>query len=165
MQILQALVFAAISYLSPGAKGAPPIAHAIAAEVSAHCVEPGALGGSCALDAIALGVTAYEEGKLCLGTACLRGDHDRSSSTFQTMGRTPEETALYERDLGAATRQAYYILRASAAQCPDEPLAGYTGGCGRRGARAIARPRLALARMLAEIVMPEDAEDDEMARE
>jgi hypothetical protein len=164
MQIINALVLATLAYLHPGSPSAPTIARAIAIEVSSRCVEPGALG-SCALDAVALGVLAEAEGGLCLGTACKRGDHSRSSSTFQTTGRTPEETDLYERDLGAATRQAYAVLRAGAAQCPDAKLAPYCGGCSRRGARALARPRLDLARGILEIVAPEDLSDDEMARE
>jgi hypothetical protein len=156
---LKVVVLAAMAYMHPGAKSAPVIADAIASTVARDCRGPGALG-SCELDAIALAVSAEEEGRLCLGTDCLRGDQNRSSSTFQTMGATASLTELYERDIGAAARRAYAVLRSSAAQCPDEPLAGYTGGCHRRGARAIAAPRLALARMLLAIMPDRPAEVD-----
>lgn len=153
MQALRLLVLAALSYLHPGAPAAQPIATAIATEVSETCHEPGALG-SCALDAVALGVLADAEGGLCLGASCARGDHGRSVSTFQVMAQTPAESELWEQDLSAATRRAYAVLRWGAQACPGEPLAPYCGGCTRRGARALARPRLALARALLEIVAP-----------
>jgi hypothetical protein len=157
MHTLQAMVLAALSYLHPGARSAPAIATAIAAEVSRTCVEPGALG-SCALDAVTMGVLAEAEGGLCVGTDCKRGDHGTSAGTFQVMGYSPEQTELYERDLVSATRQAYAVVRAGAAQCPEERLAPYCGGCSRRGARALARPRLAIARGLLEIVAPAASE-------
>lgn len=157
MQALRILVLAALSYLHPGAKGAPVIGEAIAVTVSRDCVEPGALG-SCALDAVALSVSAEEEGGLCLGRACKRGDQGRSASTFQVMGRTAQETERFELDLGAAAGRAYAVLRAGAAQCPEEPLAPYCGGCGRRGARALARPRLEVARAVLALLRPTEAD-------
>jgi hypothetical protein len=156
-KLLHAIVTSALSYLHPGAPAAPVISYAIALEVSRTCTDRGALG-SCELDAIALAVSAEDEGQLCLGTACARGDHGRSSSTFQVMGRTAAETDRYERDLTAATRQAYAVLRRGAEMCPDEPLAPYCGGCTRRGARALARPRLELARAILEILEPPSTE-------
>jgi hypothetical protein len=151
--LLRVLVLSTLAYLHPGALSAAVISDAIASEVSRSCSDHGALG-SCELDAVALAVSAEQEGRLCLGAACVRGDHGRSASTFQVMGLTPADTARYENDLGAATRQAYAILRTGASQCPEEPLAPYCGGCGRRGARVIARPRLELARAILEIVRP-----------
>jgi hypothetical protein len=150
-KLLRALVVSTLAYLHPGARTAAPIADAIAVEVSRTCSHGDALG-SCELDAVALAVSAEQEGHLCLGAACLRGDHGRSASTFQVMGLTAADTARYERDLGAATHRAYAVLRAGAALCPSEPLAPYLGGCGRRGARILARPRLELARAILEIV-------------
>lgn len=159
MQILRALVLSTLAYLHPGAKSAPTIADAIASEVSRVCVEPGALGESCALDAVVMGVLADAEGGLCLGRDCARGDHGTSVSTFAVMGYSFEEIELYERDLGAATRQAYAVLRAGARQCPANMLAPYCGGCTRRGAIALARPRLDLARGILEILQPPGAPD------
>ena len=156
--LLRALVVSTLAYLHPGARSAAVIAKAIAAEVSRTCSDSGALG-SCELYAVALAVSAEQEGRLCLGGACRRGDHGRSASTFQVMGRTRADTDRYERDLGAATHRAYEVLRAGAAQCPSEPLAPYCGGCGRRGARALARPRLELARAILEIVQPTQVHD------
>jgi hypothetical protein len=158
-KLLRALVMSALAYLHPGARTAAVIADAIAAEVSRTCRDGGALG-SCELDAVALAVSAEQEGRLCLGGACLRGDHGRSASTFQVMGRTAADTARYERDLGAATHRAYAVLRAGAALCPNEPLAPYCGGCWRRGARALARPRLELARAILEIVQTIERRDE-----
>lgn len=160
---LRTLVLATLNTIHTGpAPTASVIADAIVHVVAATCVEPGALG-SCELDAVAMAVTAEQEGALCLGAACKRGDHGRSSSTFQTMGRTPGETDLYERDLGAATRQAYAVLCAGAKQCPDSQLAPYCGGCHRRGARAIAGPRLETARALYALFRVEDEDSDETA--
>lgn len=155
-KLLRVLVMTALAYLHPGAQTAPVIGYAIALEVSRTCSGQGALG-SCELDAIALAVTAEKEGQLCLGAGCARGDHGRSASTFQVMGRTPAETDRYDHDLTAATRQAYAVLRRGAEQCPDEPLAPYCGGCGRRGARALARPRLDLARAILEALQAPEA--------
>ncbi len=152
-KLLRALVLTALAYLHPGSQTAPVIGYAIALEVSRTCGGHGALG-SCELDAIALAVTAEKEGQLCLGTGCALGDHGRSASTFQVMGRTPAETDRYEHDLTAATHQAYVVLRRGAEMCPEEPLAPYCGGCGRRGARALARPRLELARAILETLQP-----------
>jgi hypothetical protein len=149
--VLRTIVASSLAYLHPGAPAAAVIADAIAAEVSRTCSEQGALG-SCELDAVALAVSAEQEGHLCLGVACTRGDHGHSASTFQVMGLTAADTDRYERDLGAATHRAYAVLRAGAALCPDEPLAPYCGGCSRRGARALARPRLEMARAILEIV-------------
>ena len=157
--LLRAVVLSALAYLHPGSGTAVVIAQAIAAEVSRNCSEHGALG-SCELDAVALAVSAEAEGHLCLGAACLRGDHGRSSSTFQVMGRTVADTERYERDLGAATHQAYVVLRRGAEMCPEEPLAPYCGGCGRRGARALARPRLDMARAILEILQPPEVAEN-----
>lgn len=161
---MRTLALAAMTTIHMGpAPTAPTIADAIATVVTTDCMEPGALG-SCALDAVALAVTAEQEGHLCLGAACLRGDHGRSVSTYQLLTPDPAQREAYDRDLLAATRRAYFVMRASARQCPSSMLAGYCGGCNRRGARAIAEPRLALARTLYALFRPEeDSGDDAFA--
>src|SRR6185312_17149718 len=125
MQAIYALVLATLTAIHPGAprRNVTEIGRAIATTIDRDCKGDGALG-SCALDAVTLAVTAEEEGGLCLGRECGRGDHGRSSSTFGVMGWSDEEIDLYERDLRAASRRAYVVLRASAKTCV-EPLAVY----------------------------------------
>ena len=59
-----------------------------------------------------------------------------------------ELTDLYERDMNAAAKAAYDVVRSGARTCPDEPLAPYCGGCSRAGAREMGRARLERAQEL-----------------
>ena len=119
------------------------VARVVAGVVAQWCRPDQTALGSCEKDAAGMMVTAYQEGQFCAGTGlCLRGDQGRSSSTFQVMGFTPEQTELYDRDMVAAARHAYVVMREGSKACPDEPLAPYCGGCNNRAARRIAHARL-----------------------
>jgi hypothetical protein len=111
--------------------------------------------GSCELDAVALLLSAWDEGHFCRGSgpSCPRGDHGHSVGMFQVggyvMGQWDSElTDRLEADLDAQARAAYESLRWGAKTCPDEPLAPYCGGCNRTGAREMAHARLAHAQDL-----------------
>lgn len=157
------------------------VVRAIAGAVAATCHDSKMVGdhywpatwvlGSCELDAIALLVLAWEEGRFCLGSgpACPRGDHGHSVGTFQVSGWVAGEwnaelTDLYERDIDAAARAAYASLRTGATACPDEPLAPYCGGCHpdysrphATDSRAMAHAREARARALFDAVVNPEA--------
>jgi len=154
MQAIYALVLATLTAIHPGAprRNVTEIGSAIATTIDRDCKGDGALG-SCALDAVTLAVTAEEEGRLCLGRECTRSDGGVSVSTMQVWTYSAAEADHLETDILAATRRAYVVLRASARRCPEEPLAGYVGGCGRRGARRLAAARLARARAILPVAL------------
>ncbi len=164
--MLHLILMLAAALMHPQSSG--PVAHerevlaAIDRTIELDCHGDGALG-SCELDALGLLDAAWEEGRFCGGRECRRGDHNRSSSTFQTMGRTPEETNLYERDMLAAARHAYAVIQYGARTCKDNPLATYAGGCNVPAARRIGRARLAKVRFLwaevQELLDPDGADD------
>lgn len=91
-------------------------------------------------------VTARAEGGFCL--ACARGDGGVAVTTWQIHARSEAHAKALEADPAYAARYALFIIRLSAALCPDAELAPYCGGCKSQRARALSAARMAIARSL-----------------
>jgi hypothetical protein len=141
-----ALVLSLMSLVHPLAQrtgGAHAFAQAIAFVVESDEPPPGMTRE---MGAALLVVTAWEEGRFCVG--CRRGDRGVSVCTFQVRAFSERHAQQLEASPVACTRAAYATMRASVRICPDAPLAPYAGGCLSPAARAIAARRLALAASL-----------------
>ena len=98
------------------------------------------IGGDVKYTAALLTVFAFRESSYRTEVV---GDGGKSAGAWQTpAGSTSHDVA----------KQAVYalaLMHASAAACPDAPLATYAGGCGNAQARRISSARMALAHELA----------------
>jgi hypothetical protein len=105
------------------------------------------------VDAAALVITAWEEGRFCF--RCRRGDTSDQSKLPASVGtwqiRATSETwaRRIESDPILGARIALGTMRESARICPEHPLAPYCGSCSNSIARGIGDRRIEQARKLA----------------
>ncbi len=128
-------------YMMLVALAGPPAAHSrlareLAMEIASVVDVAHPIFESAQKDAAVMAATAYFESSLGRNVI---GDGGYAHCAYQLHG-APSRVLW---DLHACTTLAYARLRASAAQCPDAPLAIYTSGsCTNRGGRRVSVYRM-----------------------